>query len=244
MHDNLIKCTKCKMVKAPSSFPADRRKANGRCSHCLDCRSADTRARYARTKDRLLAKKAAKRLANIGAARKKDAEERIARKPARQAANKRRYAADPAKAAAVLRAWEIANPIRARKAGRIAKKAWRTRNPERAHESDVMAYAKRRARKLGGEFEPITLSDIIKRDGPCCYICGIVTDPDVPAHSENKAELEHVVPLSKGGHHIADNLRCACFRCNRTKGHTRTPEEVRSIIRNRPSHALVLIGAS
>lgn len=73
----------------------------------------------------------------------------------------------------------------------------------------------------------VTLADIIERDGLACYICGRITDPDAPAGTDLKSELEHEVPISRGGKHDWDNLRCACFRCNRRKGAHRTPEQVR-----------------
>jgi 5-methylcytosine-specific restriction endonuclease McrA len=31
-------------------------------------------------------------------------------------------------------------------------------------------------------------------------------------------ELEHVIPLSKGGTHTKDNVRCSCRACNLNKG--------------------------
>lgn len=30
--------------------------------------------------------------------------------------------------------------------------------------------------------------------------------------------LDHIIPLSKGGSHTADNLQCAHFMCNSKKG--------------------------
>lgn len=34
----------------------------------------------------------------------------------------------------------------------------------------------------------------------------------------HRMEFDHVVPLSRGGPHAADNLTVACRRCNRSKG--------------------------
>ncbi len=45
-----------------------------------------------------------------------------------------------------------------------------------------------------------------KRHGSCCY-CGSQTQP----------ELEHVLPISRGGRHCLGNLEVACRICNRQK---------------------------
>lgn len=31
-------------------------------------------------------------------------------------------------------------------------------------------------------------------------------------------EIDHIFPLSKGGHHVIDNLQILCRKCNRSKG--------------------------
>jgi 5-methylcytosine-specific restriction endonuclease McrA len=43
-----------------------------------------------------------------------------------------------------------------------------------------------------------------------CYLCGATVD--------SIAWMDHVVPISKGGIHCADNLRPACGPCNVRKG--------------------------
>jgi 5-methylcytosine-specific restriction endonuclease McrA len=58
---------------------------------------------------------------------------------------------------------------------------------------------------------------IFKRDKWKCQMCGIKThkrDHLLP----DAAELDHIVPLSKGGRHIPSNLQCLCRACNRKKG--------------------------
>jgi 5-methylcytosine-specific restriction endonuclease McrA len=57
----------------------------------------------------------------------------------------------------------------------------------------------------------VSKRDIYKRDKGRCRICG----GRVQYHL---ATLDHVVPLSKGGHHIKDNVQIAHFKCNRNKG--------------------------
>lgn len=52
--------------------------------------------------------------------------------------------------------------------------------------------------------------DIFKRDGFRCQYCG--------AHPPKAVlEVDHIVPVAKGGENDADNLITACFNCNRGK---------------------------
>jgi len=55
--------------------------------------------------------------------------------------------------------------------------------------------------------------DIFNRDNFTCHYCGRKT-PEVIL------ELDHVIPVSKGGMDEAENLITSCFECNRGKGKT------------------------
>lgn len=50
--------------------------------------------------------------------------------------------------------------------------------------------------------------EILKRDGYRCQICGSTAQDGVKLH------IDHIVPVSKGGHTTPDNLRVLCDRCN------------------------------
>ena len=54
---------------------------------------------------------------------------------------------------------------------------------------------------------------IKKRDNYTCCICGnsIYKEPNL------LLEVDHIVPISKGGKTEADNLQTLCWRCNREK---------------------------
>lgn len=78
---------------------------------------------------------------------------------------------------------------------------------------------RRRARKYGCQYEPVSKLQVFERDRWRCYLCGCDTPRHLSGTMEpNAPELEHVVPLSAGGSHSYDNVRCACRRCNREKG--------------------------
>lgn len=51
--------------------------------------------------------------------------------------------------------------------------------------------------------------EVMSRDQFTCKYCGVLTGPD--------AEIDHVIPLSKGGTNELDNLVTACRPCNQAK---------------------------
>lgn len=54
--------------------------------------------------------------------------------------------------------------------------------------------------------------DIMKRDGFRCQLCGASAKDGVKLH------VDHIVPVSKGGKTVRQNLRTLCERCNLGKG--------------------------
>jgi len=56
--------------------------------------------------------------------------------------------------------------------------------------------------------------DVFDRDGWVCGICGEAVDPTLEAPDHEAACINHVQPLSKGGGHSAENLRCAHWICS------------------------------
>jgi 5-methylcytosine-specific restriction endonuclease McrA len=89
---------------------------------------------------------------------------------------------------------------------------------------------KRKARERGAAVETVNPFKVFARDGWLCQLCGIKTpqakrgtcEPDAP-------ELDHIVPLARGGEHSYRNTQCACRRCNGLK-------------RDKPLGQLLLVG--
>lgn len=78
--------------------------------------------------------------------------------------------------------------------------------------------AAQRARKAGATvIEIVEREYILERDGYRCYLCRDQTDPDASPFDPSSPTVDHVIPLSKGGQHIATNMRCACLGCNSAK---------------------------
>lgn len=57
---------------------------------------------------------------------------------------------------------------------------------------------------------------LIASEGLCSYCKAFV--------GLRRLTMDHVVPVSKGGEHVKDNVAAACRRCNESKGN-RTPDE-------------------
>lgn len=88
------------------------------------------------------------------------------------------------------------------------------REDARSHQS--------RARHYGVEREPINRIDVFRRDGWRCQVCGIKTPERLRGTRHDHApELDHRVPLVRGGSHTYANVQCCCRRCNGAKGSER-----------------------
>ena len=60
---------------------------------------------------------------------------------------------------------------------------------------------------------------VFERDGWRCQICGCDTPRELRGdrRAPNAPQLDHIIPMSKGGGHTWDNVQCACARCNNQK---------------------------
>ncbi|GMU43343.1 MAG: HNH endonuclease [Xanthomonadales bacterium] len=75
-----------------------------------------------------------------------------------------------------------------------------------------------RARTPGGDPAPaLTNQALFARDRHLCMYCG-------QQHLRSELTRDHVVPLSRGGRDVWENVVCACLPCNVRKG-SRTPQQ-------------------
>jgi hypothetical protein len=89
---------------------------------------------------------------------------------------------------------------------------------------------RRRARSYGVKYEHVNPISVFDRDGWRCKLCGVKTPKELRGTIDQRApELDHIVPLSKGGAHSYENTQCLCRKCNGAKG-------------NKPLGQLLLIG--
>lgn len=81
-----------------------------------------------------------------------------------------------------------------------------------------IANSTRRAREKNLPYEAIDPFSIFKRDEWKCHICGEQAPQSLRGTIHPLApELDHIMPLSKGGHHIKENVACCHRKCNLLK---------------------------
>lgn len=82
-------------------------------------------------------------------------------------------------------------------------------------ESKARRKAIERGCKEARAIDPIKVFD---RDGWRCQICLRATPKRLRGtHKDNAPELDHIIPIAKGGQHVWSNLQCACRSCNAAK---------------------------
>lgn len=117
------------------------------------------------------------------------------------------------------RAWYAANRDRRRKYYAANRdryheyfREYYTANRDRWREYDH----RRRARKRAATVEEFSPADVYawweELGIYTCFWCGL------PFTEDDRIHVDHVWPLSRGGHHAVRNLVPACERCNRAKG--------------------------
>lgn len=85
-------------------------------------------------------------------------------------------------------------------------------------EASRAAGARRRALKRGATVERFLPVEVLERDGWRCHICHCRTPKKLRGTlAPNAPEVDHIVPLSRGGEHSRRNTACSCRRCNNRK---------------------------
>jgi len=137
-----------------------------------------------------------------------------------------RYAIDPAPKRAAARRWRASNPER----NRANTLAWQAAHPEAyvtrrdtggarssthkwsaAHPERVLAKARRRRARIARVLATLTPKEweaILDAAGHACIYCG----------SRKQITQDHLMPISRGGNHTAENVAPACAPCNQSKG--------------------------
>lgn len=64
-----------------------------------------------------------------------------------------------------------------------------------------------------------------------CAACHADLDPKAPRCTPTSPELDHIIPWSKGGQDVIENVQWLCFPCNRAKSDgkvRKAPELIRA----------------
>ena len=210
------RCCTCRRALPYSLFCANRGTVDGRNKVCRDCASTAAKRRsksgyyrrnYQKNRDKIVAAAQAYYFSN---------REKVS------AYQKKHYQENADRERAASRAWGKAN--RERKQQSLDE--WHRKNPGKQREYWERHYAKhakkyavaasrRRALKVSraaGIQDAVEAFYRAVKSAPfltCCY-CGQV----IP---EKQKEVDHRIPLVRGGWHAIWNLACACRFCNRSK---------------------------
>lgn len=80
---------------------------------------------------------------------------------------------------------------------------------------------RRRVAKKNAEFVPVHPDVIFERDRWKCCHCGCKVSKKYDPNHDRYPNLDHVIPISKGGSHRPENLQCLCRACNLEKSDSR-----------------------
>lgn len=214
-------CTKCREPKLLDAFPKRKTAKDGRRGECRDCtaKSRDTPEYKAYMADYL--KEYAKENKPVLDLRKKNwyAENRelTLRRSAewyrahpervrvRQQAD---YQKNRVRIRIVFRAWYVENAAKCREYSRL----WKKNNP-----AAVATYDLRR-RVRGGPRPSKARIEALRRETNCAYCGRAFFSLGGRAGSViTRRNIDHVVPICKGGKNDDDNFVAACGRCNLSK---------------------------
>jgi len=107
--------------------------------------------------------------------------------------------------------WQKLNPSRAKE----AQARYRLRHKEELKarrklrlEYNRNAWNKRKVQKASNGVFAISKPELAKLYAQPCFYCGAI----------GQIEMDHVIPIKRGGAHSIGNLVAACMPCNRSKG--------------------------
>ena len=126
--------------------------------------------------------------------------------------------------------WRAANPEQKK----ITDNLWRNNNLEKVRESNRRWQEKnpekilenihiRKARKQNNKTYFVRKKFIVRLYNSSCVFCG----------SKEKIQMDHVMPISRGGQHSEGNLQPLCQKCNYSKNSKTMSEWRYSVIRRK-----------
>lgn len=222
--DDMKRCKACGLTKPLDEYTIARTNRDGRAGTCRDCRNARSRAWYEANRERARGVRARwyeehreehsrRVLANRDPVKHRAATRRYQQKLKDERGRNRAealaaYLADIAENGKPCSRCKQVLPL-----DHFDKDPrYRSGHKSRCKECALLAareHTRRRRYRMGGA--KIDYDAVLARDGMTCHIC---------LHAiESRADLEfdHVIPLSKGGLHVLENVRPAHRSCNRYK---------------------------
>ena len=135
------------------------------------------------------------------------------------------------------KAYYLKNKERIRKQQREYQQKNRERNARlqkgfrKRHPDKNASYSRfRRALIKGNKTSRYTLDEVLEKYGLSCHICGKPIDLNAPRFQgkpgwRHGLQIDHIVPISRGGSDTIDNVRPVHGFCNLSKGNGRWVSE-------------------
>jgi 5-methylcytosine-specific restriction endonuclease McrA len=111
--------------------------------------------------------------------------------------------------------WVINNPEKAKEMGKNWRKLNLVKGRLYSHKYNSLK------KQNGGVVEKSDIESLLLAQKSRCFYCD---------SKLGKYEIEHIIPLSKGGEHKLYNIVLACVHCNRTKGNKHPEEFVNQVL--------------
>jgi 5-methylcytosine-specific restriction endonuclease McrA len=89
---------------------------------------------------------------------------------------------------------------------RQSQRKWRENNPAAYKAKIHLGNSRRRTRLAGNGIYEINAKDMRRLLSQSCASCGAAGE-----------HMDHIIPVSRGGHHAIGNLQMMCSRCNLSK---------------------------
>jgi hypothetical protein len=197
------RCNACQQVKSASEFHVHKASPDGLRYQCKDCRKIERKTTYEANKHRELAKSKEYR----------DAHPEYTLQRAKEY-----YENNREKVLVRQSAYNSAN----RPKINDYLKSWRKKNPELARKHVRIRDRRMRAAKLGNSWEPYTEIQVLNLYGNTCHLCKEPIDFEAPRQVgvegwEKGLHIDHLLPISKGGPDMLENVRPAHGLCNLKK---------------------------
>lgn len=202
-------CSRCGQLKARTEFHKASEKKDGLRSRCKQCALIDAAAYRSENPDKFKKSQAAYRASHREESRARNAAWYAENRDKKLARDAVRHRENPSKKIETSAAWRAANKERCRT--NLAE--WHKANPEYHRIAEQNRRARKRAN--GGQLSPGLAEKLFKlQRGKCAGGCG--------KSLADGYNLDHRMPVARGGTNTDDNIQLLCPSCNRAK-HAKHP---------------------
>lgn len=199
-------CPKCERVLPATlgNFPPGKQSKDGLATYCRPCQYAANKAWRRTHPDKAREVSRKWREANAEKEQERLRRQRLENPEAARARVRKSYYKHREKRLAARKEYRAKNLDKEN----ACAKEYRRLNPPSLIAKERIG--RKRAIALGLRFEVLDYSLILAERGSVCHICGAVID-------RLDLVFDHVIPLSRGGPHLRDNIKPAHYVCNRKK---------------------------